>query len=225
MLFLLCAGIFCIFGQTSQHPQVLRGTVYVDFEPIYAGHVDEEYPLSIATAGRWALEEAAMFFSAMIYGWSFFYEVGERARQIEEILELEPLGTIQFGDTGLKVTDTQIRDERLHVWMDYHLNSSQQRRMLIWRSGTFRNAQAIGYAPSYIEEYPGWLAIKKMALDDAARVALRTMLRGSERNRPREVKGIISLTSFPRYYIESGRWAVSARFRVQVTEIIPFAAF
>jgi hypothetical protein len=161
----------------------------------------------------------------MIYGWTFNYEVGERARQIDEILELEPIGTIQFGDTALRVTDTDIRNMGLYVWMDYHLNASQQRRMQIWRSGTFRNAQAIGFAPSSLEENPGWLAVKKMALEDAARVALRTMLRGSERNRPKEVTGFICLTSFPRYYIESGRWAVSARFRVQITEIIPFAAY
>jgi len=221
-LFFTC--FFSIFAQGNQ-PLVLRGEVYVDIEPIYAGHIDSEYPLNMTTAGRRALEEAAMFFSAMIYGWSFNYEIGERARQIEEILELEPVSSIQFGDPGLRVTDTSFRNSRLYVWMDYHLDSSQQRRMQLWRSGTFRNAQAVGYAPSYIEEYPGWLAVKKIALDDAARVALRTMLRGSERNRPKEAHGFISLAGFPRYYIESGRWAVSARFRVQVTEIVPFAAY
>jgi len=97
--------------------------------------------------------------------------------------------------------------------------------MQVWRSGTVRNAQATGYGPVNLAEYPGWLAIKRMALEDAARIALRALLRGSERNRPREVNGFLSLASFPRYYVDSGRWAVSARFRVQVTEIIPFAAY
>ena len=68
-------------------------------------------------------------------------------------------------------------------------------------------------------------SVKNMALEDAARSALRTMLRSSERNRPKEVTGFISLTSFPRFFIDSGRWAASARFRVQITEIIPFAAY
>jgi len=209
----------------SQHPYVIRGEVYVDFEPIYAGHIDNEYPLDFDTAGRRALEEAAMFFSAMIYGWSFNYEVGERARGIAEKLDLETDAVIRFGDPSLKVTDTEIRDMRLRVWTDYHLNDTQQRRMQVWRSGTIRNAQAVGYGPSVIEEYPGWLALKKTALEDAARSALRTLLRGSERNRPKEVTGFISLASFPRYFMDSGRWAVFARFRVQVIEIIPFAAY
>jgi hypothetical protein len=226
-VFLFFLTVFSLFAQGTEsgsHQYVIRGEVYVDLEPIYAGHVDSEYPLDIPAAGRRALEEAALFFSAMVYGWSFSYVPGERARQLAETLELEPVGEIQFGDPALRVTDTEIRGMQFRMWADYHLNNAQQRRMLMWRSGTFRNAQAIGYGPAFIEEYPGWIALKKIALEDAARSALRTMLRGSERNRPREVTGFISLASFPRYFIDGGRWAVSARFRVQVMEIIPFAA-
>jgi hypothetical protein len=224
LLFFIIFPLFAQGRDLGNHQYVIRGEVYVDFEPIYAGHVDSEYPLDVPAASRRALEEAAMFFSAMIYGWSFNYEVGERARRIQENIELQALGSIQFGDPALMVTDTEIRDNRLRVWTDYHLSEALQRRIGVWRSGTIRNAQAIGYGPAFVEEYPGWLDLKKLALDDAARSALRTMLRGSERNRPKEVTGFISLASFPRFYMESGRWAVSARFRVQIKEIIPFAA-
>jgi hypothetical protein len=227
-LFLFLSAFFSVFAQNHEdgnHPYVIRGEVYVDLEPIYAGHVDEEYPLSMETAGRRALEEAALFYSAMIFGWSFHYDVGERARGIAENLELEPVSKIQFGDPALRVTDTSIRDLRLRVWTDYHMDDAMQSRMRVWRTGTVRNAQAIGYGPSSLEEYPGWLAVKQTALEDAARAALRSLLRGSERNRPKEVSGFISLASFPRYFIDGGRWAVSARFRVQIIEIFPFSAF
>jgi hypothetical protein len=227
-LFLYFLGIFCLFAQSnesSNHLYVIRGEVIIDLEPIYAGHIDDEYPLEMPVAGRRALEEASLFYSAMIYGWSFFYEPGERARQIAENLEIEPIGSIQFGDSGLKVTDSEVRDMRLVVWTDYHLTENQQRRLQMWQSGMTRNAQAIGYAPSSAPEYPGWLAVKKTALEDAARAALRTALRGSERNRPKEVTGFISLASFPRFFMDSGRLAAAARFRVQITEIVPFAAY
>jgi len=225
-LFLLASGFLFSQGYvTGNQPYTIRGEVFVDLEPIYAGHVDDEYPLSITSAGRRALEEAAMFYSAMIYGWSFNYVPGERARQLDEILDMKPVSQIQFGDPGLRVTDTEIREMRLRVWTDYHLNDSQQRHMQVWRTGMVRNAQALGYGPSILDEYPGWLAIKKMALEDAARAAIRALLQGSERNRPREATGFISLASFPRYYIDSGRWTVSARFRVQITEIYPFPAY
>jgi hypothetical protein len=225
---LLLSLFFSVYAQGTergQHPQIIRGEVFIDLEPIYSGHVDEEYPLSIATAGRRALEESALFFSAMIHGWSFSYDIGERARRIDEILELKPEGTIQFGDPALVVTDTEIKDMQLRVWADYHLSEAAQKRLQVWRTGMIRNAQAIGYAPSYLEEYPGWIAIKKLALEDSARVALRSILRGSERNRPKQAAGFISLTSFPRYYFDGGRLAVFARFRVQITEIIPFAVY
>jgi len=219
---------FTIYGQGSeygQHSFVIRGEVYVDLEQIYAGHVDEEYPLSITSAGQRALEEAALFYSAMIHGWSFSYEIGERARKIDELLELEPVGIIKFGDPALKVTDTEIKNMQLRVWTDYHLSEAAQKRLQVWRTGMIRNAQATGYAPDFFKEYPGWIAVKKLALEDSARAAIRTVLRGSERNRPKHATGFISLAAFPRYYIDGGRWAVFAKFRLQITEIIPFAAY
>jgi len=225
LLFSVLLSVHSQGSETGNHPYVIRGEVYVDLEPIYIGHIDEEYPLDIQTAGRRALDELSLFFSAMIYGWSFNYEVGERARGIVEQLDLEPIGAIQYGDPALRVTDTYIKDMQLRVWADFHLNDSLQRRYQLWRAGTAGNAQAIGYGPSKIDEYPGWIELKKMALEDAARAALRALLQGSERNRPREVTGFISLASFPRYYIDSGRWAASARFRVQITEIIPFSVY
>ncbi|MCL2759045.1 MAG: hypothetical protein FWD22_02410 [Treponema sp.] len=227
-LFLLIFVFFHTYAQGHEQwhtPYVIRGEVVVDLEPIYAGYVDIEYPLSIPSASRRALEEMSMLFSAMIYGWTFNYEVGERARRIPEVLELEQIGSIKYGDPALQVTETEIRDMTLRVWADYNLNDSQQRRMQVWRTGMIRNAQATGYGPVQLNEYPGWLAIKQTALEDAARAALRASLRGSERNRPKQVTGFISLASFPRYYIDAGRWAVFARFRMQITEIIPFSAY
>ena len=227
-VFLFLAVPFILPAQSIEsgnHQYVIRGDVSVELEPMYAGHIDEEYPLTAQAAGQRALDEMSMFFSAMIYGWSFDYEPGERSRGIAEILELQPLGEIQYGDPALRVTDTSFADMKLRVWADYNLNDSQQRRMQVWRADTVRNAQATGYGPLRLEEYPGWLAIRKTALEDAARAALRALLQGSERNRPKEAAGFISLASFPRYFIDSGRWVVSARFRVQVTEIIPFAAY
>ncbi len=221
LFFLSC----CLFAQNGQHPYVIRGEVFIDMEPIYSGHVDAEYPLDIPAAGRRALREASLFFSAMIYGWSFHYETGEKARGIEENITLSLVNSIQTGDPSLNVSDTEIEDARFRVWTDYQLNESQQKRLQTWVSGSARNVQGVGYSPSFLREYPGWLELKKIALEDSARAGLREMLRGSERNRPKEVSGFLALASFPRFYIESGRWAVSARFRVQVTEIVPFAVY
>jgi len=96
----------------------------------------------------------------------------------------------------------------------------------MWQKGNIRIAQAIGYSNlGGSGENPTWLVIRKNALEDSARAAVRAILQGSEKNRPKEATGFISLESFPLFYMESGRQAAHTRFRVEITEIIPFAAY
>jgi hypothetical protein len=192
----------------------------------------------MTTARNWALEEAALFFSAMIYGWSFSYEFEERARGISGGFSLESRGTVRFGDPGFFATDAEIRDGRLSLWADYRLTELQKRRVGSWRAGMTRNLQAMGYSDlDAAAPTPGaetetadgkpvdWIASKKAALEDAARTGIKIMLRGLERNRPKEARGFIALADFPRYFMSKGRWAVAARFRIEITELIPFAAY
>jgi hypothetical protein len=206
--------------------EVLRGEIRVEMEPVYASYVDEQYPLDIASTHKRALEEAAMFFSAMLYGWSFEHEIGERARQIPEKFELEALGSIAWGDSRLRVTDARLEGAQFFMWVDYRLNEDQIRRMRIWRSGTIRSSHALGYGPvGGAVEIGDWMGIKKTALEDAARASVRAILQAGERNRPKHARGYIALDSFPVYRLSSGRWQVSARFRVEITEIIPFSVY
>ena len=205
--------------------------------PIYGAYIDKEYPLEKDAAYRRALQEAALFFSAQIYGWSFHYDVGERARGIKEEFELTPLGEIPWGDPGLKVTHAYFEngDYRrvshdlanvLAVWADYRPTDAQKRRIDMWKMGHIRTAQAVGYGPlGGPADNSGWLDIKRHTLEDCARAAVRAMLQGSERNRPKEVSGFIALQTFPAFWLDSGRWAAQARFRVEIKEIMPFAAY
>ncbi|MDR0497389.1 MAG: hypothetical protein LBH42_07230 [Treponema sp.] len=206
--------------------EVLRGEVRIELEPIYGVHVDEQYPLENEMAYRRALEISAMFFSAQVYGWSFHYDIGERARGIAEEFELTPLGEIRWGDPGLFVTHARFDNRILSAWMDYRPTDAQRRRLEMWKKGNVRPAQAIGYGPlGGPVEISDWLSIRKTALEDSARAAVRAMLQGSERNRPKEAKGFISLESFPAYWMDAGRWAARARFKVEITEITPFVVY
>jgi hypothetical protein len=239
---------FVLFAAGVDAQDVLRGEVRLDLEPVYGFFIDEvpdgmirsgaaEAPLDYNEAKRRAAREAAIFFSGMIYGWSFHYDIGERARGIEEKLELSPLGGVDPGDPCFEVTDTQIREMRLYLWADYRPGEEQKKRLSMWKTGLIRSAQGLGYGPlGYAPrprsdgspdtegDDPAWLAVKKAALEDAARAAIRAMLRASERNRPKEASGFISLAAFPRFWLDKGQWAASGRFLVSVTEIIPFAA-
>ncbi|MFP3041282.1 hypothetical protein LQZ19_05615 [Treponema primitia] len=206
--------------------EVLRGQVWVELEPMPGQFINDPNPPDLQTLRRRALEEASLFFSDMVYGWSFHYDIGERVRDIDEELELKPLGTIPWGDPGLFATDAEMRDQRFYVWADFRPNEIQQRRLRTWKTGTTRSVQAIGHGPlGGSVEVSAWVTIKQAALEDAARSAIRTILRGSERNRPKAVEGFISLAEFPLFWMDAGQWTASGRFRVNVTEVIPFAAY
>ncbi|MDR1971857.1 MAG: hypothetical protein LBQ46_08035 [Treponema sp.] len=240
----LCAPLWSQGFYPGHDLEVLRGEVRIDVEPIYGGFIEQEYPLPVETLRRRALEEAAMFYSAMIYGWSFHYDIGERARGIAEEFELgpppglagDPLGLIPWGDRNLHATDVELRNQQLCLWTDYRLNEGQIRRAAVWRADQVRGVQARGRGPLGMPDPAAqdgengiaalsWLGYKQETIRDAARSAVRTMLRGSERNRPKEARGFIALAEFPVFGIEAGRWTVFARFRVDITEIIPFASY
>jgi len=199
--------------------EVLRGEVRIEMEQVRGFPIEEvqaNVNLSIAEARAAALEEAALYYGAMIYGWSFYYDVGERARNIEEKLELTPLGRVNSDDPRLEITEVQVKDLHVYLWSDYRPDTAQRNRLLKWKAGTVKTAQAYGESP---------LEDKYKALEDAARAAIRAMLRGSERNRPKEVTGYISLAAFPRYWMEKGHWAANGRFRIEILKIQPFAAY
>jgi hypothetical protein len=220
--------------------EILRGEVRIDLEPVYAFVPDDgspavEFPLSRDEALSRAVEEAAMMYGAMIYGWSFHYDIGEKARGLPEDLELVPLGIVNPADPRLSVTDSQVREMRLYLWSDYAMSDSQVQRKAMWKKGMIRSAHSygrgpLGYAPTgagteNTADDSAWLAVKKTVLEDAARKAIRAILQGNERNRPKEVTGFISLSAFPLFWLDKGEWAMSGRFLVNITEIIPFAAY
>lgn len=206
--------------------EVLRGQVRIDLEPVYARYLEDSAPLDTATAQRRALEEASYAFAGMIYGWNFEYDIGERARDYAERLDLHPRGEISFGDARLRATDAELRDMRLYLWVEYGPDEIQKLRLAAWNMGRTRSVQGRGTG-SLVETPEGasWFSGKAEALEDAARAAIRAYLRSTERNRPKECRGRIALAAFPSYQIVSGRWTASARFRLEITELRPFPAY
>lgn len=198
--------------------EILRIRVSADLEAVPARYLEEPVSPDRQTAQRAALEEAALVLGGMIYGWDFQYEVGERSRDIDERLVLSERGRVAFADPRLTVTDAEADSHKLSVWIDYAPDEAQARRLAVWKTGDFKPVKGLGTAPLSAP-----LEGKRAALEDAARAALRAYLRGTERNRPKEARGAIVLVAEPRYWVESGRWTASARFRLAVDELVPFA--
>jgi hypothetical protein len=220
-LFKLFVAAAPVFSQ-----EVLRGEISGELEPVYAVFLGLPSPPDNATAALWALEDSAAVFAGMIYGWAFEYEPGERARNIPENIELRPLGTIQSGDERLKVSDARVKGDMLYMWSDYELSSEQAYRVAAWNSQNTIGVNGTGYAP--LQGKPGVTErkdIKFSALEEAASRSVRSYLRTQVKNRPRIIKGYIALSRFPLYRIVEGKWAATARFRLQVTEVVPFSVY
>jgi hypothetical protein len=219
--------VLCMQLNFSLFPQeTLRGGVCVELEPVYAQFLGAPYPLDSAAAKLWAMEDAAFAFSGMIYGWSFSYEPGERARGLQEDLELRALGKVMPEDTKLEITDTNIKNGLFYLYADYSLDEAQKNRAARWKSAAAFTAQSAGYGPLHGDE--GIVSreqIKESALKDAMKKAIRKKLRVTERNRPSAASGFIALSKFPVYRMQDGLWAASAEFRIEITDIIPFAVY
>lgn len=216
----LAASCALLVVASAAAEEVLRIRVSSDLEAVPARYLEEPVAPDREAAQRAALEEGTLVLGGMIYGWKFEYEVGERARSIDENFTLTEQGRVTFGDPRLSVTDAQADSHKLTVWMEYVPDESQARRLASWKSSDFKPARGLGSAP-LIAPLEG----KRAALEDAARAALRAYLRGTERNRPKEARGAIVLVAEPRYWVESGRWTASARFRLVVDELVPFAVY
>jgi hypothetical protein len=224
-LFLLLLCDASLFAQSVPR-ETLRGEVSIELEAPYLLPLGISSPVDRATAGLWALEESAAAFSGMIYGWTFEYEPGERARELRERVLLTPLGRVESADPRLKITEAAVRGDLYELWADYELSGDQQYRLRAWNSVESRETAGRGYAPLAGKEGTRERTeIKRAAFEEAVKKALRAQLRGEERNRPRLVRGYIALARFPVYRIFHGNWAADARFRVRVTEIVPFPAY
>jgi len=216
----LAVSALFVFAVPASAEETLRGRFRVELEPVSSLKPGDPYPLDADTAYRYALEEAARVFSGMIYGWNYQYEIGDKSRKIDETFNATALGSIPFGDPRMRSTDAEVEGSFFFLWAEYRLDEAQQRAFSVVRTGDAKNAQGVGSAP-----VSAGAAGRAAALEDAARQAVRSILRGGERNRPKEARGTVVLTEVPRIWVDEGRFQCSARFRVGVKEIVPYRYF
>jgi hypothetical protein len=225
-------GVAPLFSQ-----DVLRGEVSEELEPLYALFLGVSSPISAKTAALWALEDSALAFSGMIYGWDFEYSPGEVGRGRVEYLDLKPLplannntsetsAAIRAGDPRLRVTDTRIEDGVFFIFCDYRLSDEQRARLLARKSADVLRLSAVGYAPLHgVAGTKTRCGIKFSALCDAMKRAIRGHLRLSLKNRPALVRGSIALESFPIYRIENGHWQATTRLVLRIKDVEPYSTY
>ncbi len=191
---------------------------WVELEPIV--RIEPEYPIPLAKAGQWVLEEARILLSGMVYGWTFSWTPGDVARKVDDRFDLVPVAEIPWGSDRLSVRQTQVEEARLFAQVFYVMNAAEQLRRESWAGAVVDAATGKGEAPTVRGRQAKFEALAN-AIKDAVRNQLRTRIF----NKPREIRGEVVLWDDPQVWVGSGAYHAVARIRLRVVEIIPYRIF
>lgn len=216
-LFLAIALGLLAAGGASGEP-LLRGDFWAELEPV--PQEGEPWPLPMEVAAERLVEEAAYVFSGMVSGFEFAYTPLDRARGLEESFALRPVGVLSRGDPRLRPGKARIEAGRLVGPVEFVADPSDALELEGYGREPWKSAQGRGYAELVL----GWKG-RRAAYEEAAREAARSLLRLLEPNKPRLVRGRLVFAAPPRVAIVDGRYAVTARCRVEVTEVLSYGAY
>lgn len=217
-----CAVVLCLCLFAARPLSAAENRLVAEFwaerEPFI--RTDVEYPLRRDDALRRILAEAQWTFSGLVYGYRFHYRPFDRARGVAEQFDLELHAEIPWGDPALSVVNVRHADKRYFVQLQYRMAEHQAAWSSGWQSRAIPRSAASGEAPLW----PG-VEQKRVAVEDAIRMAVREHLRGVTRNKPHSARGRLILTAPPRVWIDSGAYKASVQIKVIVDDLRPYEFF
>ncbi len=193
----------------------LLAEVWQALDPIPPDGV-ERNPFSKEDFMKDGFEEARRWFSGMIYGYKFSYEPSDLNRQVEEVMDLLPLGEIPWGDSALKFLDSRVMEKegRIYLRFTYDLSRSQITQLDSGRRQTLKPAGGRGGVQDKFLLSDRWDALK-MGLKEG----IRSYLRPREYNKPRRITGEIFLRRPPSILNSQGQIFATTDFYLHVQEI------
>jgi len=178
------------------------------------------YPIPVDAAEKSLLEMGRVLLSAMVYGWDFSYEPGDKARRVQERFVLTPLAQLPWGNPRLRVVETEVANARLWARISYALDEEEARRRAAWDSGTAELSTGQGTAGLQLGD-----AGRTASLESAVRDAIRRSLDIRYVNKPRQITGEVVLWSDPTVLVRSGAYVTTATVKLLVRELIPYRIF
>jgi hypothetical protein len=209
----LCVGL-----QTPVHAERLTLSVWCELEPMV--YQEDEHPVSADTAAKRILEDARVFFSAMIYGYKFSYTPYDRGRGVADSFELTPLAEIRWGDPKLRILEIEKRGNKMYGRVSYHMADYQLARRTSWGSNTIPFASGRGE-----EILLKGIEAKLLSFKESVKQAVREYARKRVFNKPKEIRGEVLLWAEPKVLIDSGAYSTSVRIKLFIKELIPYSIY
>lgn len=209
------------FAQDAPPPDdiLLRYEFWTELAPRPDFEVDPA-PFDPANPTKDILSEAAYAYSGMIRGFSVSYVPYDKARAIEERMEVRPLLE------GIPKPEALIRGEyrvlknNFRAYVEYAPDASERAYYLSWRSISYPAADGTGKAL-----IGGGAANRVKAIEDGIKDAVREYARTKVKNKPRLVRAVAALERPPSIMVRAGNYVARVRIRLKIEEILSYAAY
>ena len=163
---------------------------------------------------------APFIITGMVYGWNFVYVPSDKARGVEEYLEVTEIVSSNVIKGGITYVSPWISDNNLNCWVEYTRTDSQVQNYNLWSSIQNPVIGGIGYA-SVEKGFDGIEEAAREALKDA----IRNYYRKTIKNKPKEINGAVLVRNFPTLGISSGRYVINLDFFLECGKIVEYSVY
>ena len=163
---------------------------------------------------------APFIMNGMVYGWDFVYVPYDKARGVEEYLEITEIVSEDVIRGGIKYSSPWIADNNLNCWVEYTRTDSQVQSYNLWASIQHPVIAGIGYGS--VEK--GFEGIEEAARE-SLKAAIRNHYRKTIKNKPKEITGSVLIRKFPTLGIDSGRYVINLDFFLECGRIVEYSVY
>ena len=163
---------------------------------------------------------APFIINGMVYGWNFVYVPYDKARGVEEYLEITEIVSADVIRSGITYVSPWISENTLNCWAEYERTDSQIQSYNLWASIQNPVIGGIGYG-SVEKGFEGIEEAARESLKDA----IRNYYRKTIKNKPKEINGSVLIRKFPTLGIDAGRYVINLDFFLECGKIIEYRVY
>jgi len=163
---------------------------------------------------------APFLISGMVYGWNFIYVPSDKARGVDEYLEIEEIVPGENLVPGITYASPWLQNNRFNCWCEYTRNEAQIQNYNLWSSIRNPVIHGVGYG----NLMNGFSGLKDAAYD-ALKNAVREYYRNIIKNKPKEITGSVLIRDIPAIGINSGRYIFNLDFFLECGKIVEYSVY
>ena len=210
-----------LFAQTPSVVRNIRLPLWAELDAypgleLSGGEDESQYAFPVSQMQK----IAPFIINGMVYGWNFVYVPSDKARGVEEYLEVTEIVASDVIKGGITYSSPWLENNNLNCWVEYTRTDSQVQSYNLWASIKNPVIGGIGYGS--IEK--GFEGIEEAARE-SLKAAIRNYYRQVIKNKPKEITGSVLIRKFPTLGIDSGRYVINLDFFLECGKIIEYSVY